>query len=345
MSYEWILAGTAGFIILLTYTWYELAYQLNRHRKGHPECYDRTEIALDIAKLPLDFSKKMQVQDAIPRGKQIAKESTLVIVGLVYNSARNLSHLIQQIEKTGSYFKKYNVVLFENYSKDGSRRLLKEWEARNKRVDLINCEHLGDKDCRLPVGCRVEAGALHSLGEARMHKMTTLRNQYMEHIHSVYADSCDFMLLLDMDIEGYFANDGLFHSLAQKDKYQWDMVAANGKSPLPVIGGWLGIPETMTYDGLAWANMGDPLTKGTINWAQLIWREFHLWYTMYTSPNYMIPCRSAFNGCAIYDMKKIRSSRQMYQYGYPCEHWSFHKNLICYLNRSWVGYVGIQGHF
>ena len=69
------------------------------------------------------------------------KQSRVVICGLARNCATSLECIERRVEETGSLFKDYRVVLFENDSKDTTRLVLKQWQKRNSKVHLIECKN------------------------------------------------------------------------------------------------------------------------------------------------------------------------------------------------------------
>ena len=148
----------------------------------------------------------------------------------------------KRIEAIGSLFGDYEVVIFENDSKDGSRKLFKDWMLRNPRVNLLECDDLGCKDCKFHTKDGYTLGAA-SLD--RMNRMSFFRNRYIDYFCK--NSNSDYLLVYDFDLDGGVSLDGILHSMGYEDL--WDAVFARGISRLPP----LGLTPVM-YDGLAYVS-------------------------------------------------------------------------------------------
>lgn len=138
------------------------------------------------------------------KGYKIAQANDVVICGL----ARNLQHFdITKacIERIGSLFKNYYVVLYENDSDNDTCERLLEWEYRSYNVQIIT-EGL-DKP---------QNEQDHSL--QRRKDMAYYRNKYLPHIIP-----SQYTIVLDTDLFGY-SYEGILHSLGS----DLDAVGSNG---------------------------------------------------------------------------------------------------------------------
>ena len=263
--------------------------------------------------------------------KILQKNSRIVICGLCRNIKDRLVKNIPKFENTGKLFKDYRVVIFENDSEDGTRELIKDWSQKNNKVVLLNCCNMNSCECRLNEREMYNIGIFST---ERMKKMAFFRNQYLNYVKNNCSDF-DYMLVVDMDMEGSYSNQGLFNCLS----YDFDMMCINGKIPIPST---LGM-AVLTYDALAFEkdnlkiknNIGDSIYK-YIQMNKLVYDK-----------NNPIKIVSGFNGMAIYNIKSILNSQ--YDSKDNCEHIDFHKNMIengydkIFINPIWKGYFGFQG--
>ena len=143
-------------------------------------------------------------------GEWWAPHKTVVIAGL----ARNVENVIEQnkarIDKIGSLFKSYKVIVFENDSTDNTLVALKNWNADVlSKVD--NCKPLGnEKDL------------------FRRQKLAEYRNIYLTYIREKYLDY-DYLIQLDFDLKGGWSYEGILNSIywmtRDNDK---DIIGSNG---------------------------------------------------------------------------------------------------------------------
>ena len=79
------------------------------------------------------------------------RDQRVVIAGLARNIAAILPKTVARVERLGSCFRDYRVVVYENDSSDGTLAQLQQWQSRNPRVALLS-ESCGDPVNR-PVRC------------------------------------------------------------------------------------------------------------------------------------------------------------------------------------------------
>lgn len=157
------------------------------------------------------------------------KQSRVVICGLARNCATSLECIERRVEETGSLFKDYRVVLFENDSKDTTRLVLKQWQKRNSKVHLIECKI---PDCKFgSPTAYVEGGCSPN----RFERMANFRNQYLAYVNRHYK-KFDYLIVVDMDLKGPWSLDGLASSFGFSN---WDGIFACGLHTTPLTCGLL----------------------------------------------------------------------------------------------------------
>lgn len=232
----------------------------------------------------------------------------VVFAGVVRDAESNLrEHMIANIERTGSLFRDYAVVIYENDSKDGTVRVLKEWEDLNPRVRVIS--QRVDRDVA-PIDFGI-------WDEERFRSLARARNMYLRAIRdesSPYA-AFDYLIVLDFHATGGWSDSALVDAIANR-RQQWDVLCANGRYAWGTY-----------YDGLAFRAHG---FEGTL-------REHLRMMSLVTSktldptlPYFAVS--SCFGGMAVYDMPIIASSDCWYaavskRGEADCEHVNFHECL------------------
>ena len=112
----------------------------------------------------------------------------------------------EKVERLGEAFADYVVLIVENDSKDGTRRLLLEWAARNPKVKVLGCHSVGGgrgdggevvpaESCSVPSAPKTDG---HSVDRPRIEKMVKLRNVYLDEIKRKYS-SWNFAAMWDLD--------------------------------------------------------------------------------------------------------------------------------------------------
>ncbi len=246
------------------------------------------------AQFPPDEAARVQYLQDVAKGYSVAKQRRVVIAGLARDLAHILPATIARIERLGSLFQDYRVVVYENDSVDATRTILQDWAQRNCRVQPV-CEDRTDP-VNQPTRCLDRAA-----------RMAYYRSQCQSTIREHYADF-DHVILVDMDLDGGWSYDGMAHTLAQTD---WDFVGAYG---IILRRERLTPNVILHYD--AWAFRNDaqftPLTTRQVN------------VMRYQRGQALQPVHSCFGGLGIYQMPVYLAG----QYdGTDVEHVAFHKDL------------------
>ena len=254
-------------------------------------------------------------------GKQKAAQSSVIICGICRDAESNLKFNIPRMERIGEMFKDYKVVVYENDSKDLTKDILETWGKANHRVTLI-MEDLGDK----------KFGSVASFEIAKA--LAACRNKYLKLINET-LDS-DYVIMLDMDIQGGWSYEGICNSLGHTD---WDMIGSNGILYGPVDENNNMIKEGDTigrvyYDTYAFRRVNHPEPHSSQEINQLF----------YGRGEPLIRVWSCFGGFGLYKRNAIRDiwygSRK--PDSAACEHVYFHQAMAqngfdrIYLNPSQI---------
>jgi hypothetical protein len=139
------------------------------------------------------------------------QEESVVICGLCRDVRYYLPRTAERIERLGSMFKEYAVVLYENDSIDNTREFLVDWRAANPRVAVLS-ERLGAPSY----------AANRSPDRAAW--LARCRNCYRAHVVKECA-GYDYAIIVDMDLAGGWSFDGIAHTFGDD---AWDFVGSFG---------------------------------------------------------------------------------------------------------------------
>jgi len=278
------------------------------HERLFPRLYNSVDFPEDYC--PAANQKDFQIK--VAAGYQRMKETKVIICGLAKDDADILPLTIARIEKTGSLFQDYRVIVYENDSQDSTPDLLNKWAAANPKVKIITESIAGTPLMQL----------------SRTGKLAYFRNRYLQLIKESgeYGDY-DFVIVADMDLKGGWSNDGIATSFARSD---WDVIAANSI-------GYHNLRKTY-YDTFALL----PKTILKTNWLYKIIGEG--WQLRRGDP--LIKIQSGFGGLAVYRKAAIlyRQYSGIVNGEILCEHISLNADnrLRYFLNPSQITIIGTQ---
>lgn len=224
----------------------------------------------------------------VEEGLARANKLRLVICGLVRDCEEHLPRTFLNMDRTGSLFKSWRGVLFENDSKDRSPAMLREWATLHPEFvaeTLVRGERSWPMK-RLP-----------DRGTALARYRNRCRDLVLQHFPHF-----DLVMVLDTDLFGWSIN-GIFHSLSYWG--EWDAMLSNGLREDKM--GWV------QYD--AWA-----IRDGS--WSPKLFEEVK--NDVYAMGSPLVPVWSAFGGLGLYTMEGFKAAGYD---GGDCEHVGFHKNL------------------
>ena len=270
----------------------------------------------------------------VDEGKKKAKNSKVIIAGLLQNGAYHIPDLKERCREIVSHFDDYRIVILENNSIDSSRDDLLDWARYNERVKIL---------CQDPyVTNSEECNILGSSGvkdtspmPSRIRKMAMLRNIYMDHINHYYKDF-DYLCVMDMDLEGDLFIDGFFHAVGLLNP-KIDGVACNGLIKTE--------DSFYYYDSFAYVEEHDPPSMSDIASKSEHDNYVHIYMTQLYSTQ-MIPDRvqSAFGGCVVYNLKPMLQKRYDFsQTAFMCEHTFFHERRRIYVDPRMIFLITKNG--
>jgi len=292
----------------------------------------------DVTQFPYDDFKCKKNCDkynaSIKNGYNKMKNIKIIFCGLCINIEDNVSKLKERFEQLGSYFYDYRVVIFENDSKDNTRKLLKDLCKQNNKFDLIECEDA--KDCKYNT---IQAKDHGPFSDKRMKKMVIYRNKLLEHIKKYYNDY-DVICMIDLDMTGPIDINGFSHSFDNYDR--WDAISAYGINGITFSAG-----QPYYYDFIAYKDDNYDINKNLIDVIPI--------YNKMKQKNVgddIIKVKSAFAGLELIKMKIILDGINYTPSDnkYTCEHIIFHDNMIknnytnIYINPNMIVLAGIQGN-
>lgn len=239
-------------------------------------------------------------------GRQKASEQSIIICGICRDVINNLKFNIARIEKIGELFREYKVILYENDSKDGTKKLLKDWGEANKNVFIIS-EDLGTQ----------KFTSVASFERASL--LAECRNKYLNFMNERF-DS-DYVMMLDVDISGGWSYEGICNTVGHID---WDVVGSNGllyglvdeHGNIVHSGDRAG---RVFYDTYAFRRVSHPEPHSSEEINQLV----------YSRGEPFVKVSSCFGGMAIYKRDAVRDV--VYRSEPPnkaaCEHAYFHFDM------------------
>lgn len=248
--------------------------------------------------------------------------NTCCICGAVKDCAQYLERVLANMEKIGSIFDEYVIILCYDDSIDNTLKILTDYAEKNSRVRLlINTIH-------------VEGGRTHKIAHARNHCLKHIREYFSDYNYFIMMD-CDDVCALPVNL------DVLKKNIKRTD---WDGLSFNSSRPYYDL--WALSMKRFVYS--CW-HFSQPKTHQ-------IYKDAieHLFRTC--PPGELISVYSAFNGFAIYrthkfidscydgqsrldlippflmeENKRVCGEITPYYWGGPdqdCEHRSFHLHAI-----------------
>lgn len=221
-------------VILLVF----LLMYFNRYNKSNIEC------SYDIDKINI--------------GKEFLKNKKVAFCGLIRDGEDRLKTTIPQIEKIGSYFKDWVLLVVENDSKDNTRNMLLNYN----KVKVLGCDGINLPECKL----NTLPTTSHSTTNYRINKMSMLRNIYLDELHKDKYNDIDYVIVWDFDLVGEVNIEGFLSTFYNfKSNNEINAVCANGVRKIDLIpfitaetiDKEIGIPLYVYYDTFAYRNFED----------------------------------------------------------------------------------------
>ena len=251
---------------------------------------------------PCVADRQSEYVERVLSGYEIASRSSVCIAGLVRDCEKILPSTLARITSLANHFFDVSFCIYENDSTDLSKQILLEWSSGIPEA-AVKCQNLGFK----------KHGSVKT--EERIKDMAFCRTKLQEMVKH-HAAPIDYVVLLDMDIEGGFSIEGILNSLS----YPYDCLASNSLIYEQIEG------KTIRYYydsyGLKLYNTETDEEKNKL---------------LFHRGEQPVGVASAFGGLAVYKYSTYSGG----QYSVPdftryCEHIPFHQNMRCYLNPSQI---------
>lgn len=278
-----------------------------------------------------DRALRKELKAMTRRGWAVAARSRVVFAGLARDIMASLPHVKWQLSRTSQMFRDWRLLVVENDSTDGTRAALLAWAQQDPRVVVLGC------GVNAPVcHANVPRTVGHPISHTRIHKMTVLRNIYMDHISREYAD-WDYAGLIDLDITGRLYMDGIANSLGHMDQTpSLHVMCANGLTRVGGFPFWWHF-----YDGYAVSEDGTTDSMVKLNGLK---QAIDGWERRRGDPPERVA--SCFSGFTLYRITP-RFLAARYDATLPdsdvveCEHVRFHRNFAGHvaLNPSMINTV------
>lgn len=307
MTLTFIFLKISCILCLVVWLEYFLLREYNLHKILHRDLYEDPFIEYDGSSptFPLPYR--------------------IVITGLARNISKRIRTNLKLSRLLGSYFEKYKIIIFENDSEDDTRNVIKRAMKFDPNIRLIESNIYPD--------CKLRFPNLYSYGvisRQRIAKMAFYRN-VCNHFIFKYYTNYDFVIVMDMDMEGNIPILKILESIRVLDKSStWSAISANGRSPIP---GSLGNLDTM-YDAMAFCendqDMAESEYRNHTSFKSIIAKYIRMMRLSMVGKRYCL-VKSAFNGLCIYKLEDIKNCN--YTDEHVCEHISLHKQFSK-LNKS-----------
>jgi len=232
--------------------------------------------------------------ERVANGYRVMRERKVVICGVARDAGAVLPRTIARIEHIGRLFADYQVVVYENDSRDDTLKQLQEWSYRNWRV-VVLAETLHDPP-NLPIRC-----------PQRGDRMARYRNHYRDYVEA-HCDGFDDVIIADTDLLGGWSYDGIAHTYGHTG---WDAMGSFGVIYRRI--GW--DPNRIhQYDAWAFRLDDDYRALSTKDVNHMCWQRGES----------LVPVTSCFGGLGIYRRRAFLSGRYA---GGDCEHIGLHRSM------------------
>lgn len=216
-------------------------------------------------------------------------EQKVIICGVCKDVEKRLPHSIKIVEKIGSLFEDYKVIVFENNSEDLTKEVLFDWIRKNHKVKVI-LDNWSNEDLDKCIINKMDDGSYFKpelIAKARNVVMDVLEDADFEKDYEGF----NYVIWIDLDFVLEPDYNGFVDTFVSSK--EWDMVSANGIAP-----------NFEYWDKFAFRDRTHPFGAEITG---------HNWWfvkkTIDISKEDWHPVYSAFGGCGIYKRKAIHGCR------------------------------------
>lgn len=242
--------------------------------------------------------------------------SSIIICSIVRDAERGLKRNIPQIKALCDNFKDFKVFVYENDSKDNTKKLLEKWCKSDPTHVFISLNKTNNAVRTIPSVS--ESGDVNPFySRKRIEKMANLRNAYMEFIDAE-GWKADYLMVVDLDV-AWIRADNILSSF---EKDNWDAVTAYGYSLSPKL-------KWRYHDSYALTELGDENYPQTENKIKMLSEK----YAKLSTYDKWIRVYSAFGGLAIYRFECVKGLRydtlgnNDKRVEVKCEHFSIYRKM------------------
>jgi hypothetical protein len=145
-------------------------------------------------------------------------DEKVIICGVAKNVEAAVPNTIRSIETIGAQFSDYQVIIYENNSGDGTKKLFRNWAKKNSKVifisENVSHEQLGEESCMRK--------------ENRTESIARARNIVLDQIMRSDFDDFKYVIISDLDFAWYpWDVDNIVDTILHPE-HEWDAVFANG---------------------------------------------------------------------------------------------------------------------
>ena len=145
----------------------------------------------------------------------------VLICGIGRNIESAVENTIQSAEKLGECFLDYRVIIYENNSTDGTKKLLRQWAKKNRKVVLLS-EYVRKKQL------------VHDFAMKRLNRTEAIaraRNQVLDVAMSPKFDDYKYIIWADLDFARPWDVEQVVETILHPE-HEWDAVLAYGQYDL-----------------------------------------------------------------------------------------------------------------
>ena len=302
-------------------------------------------------------SRNPEDVEAVLKGVRYARQSNhgMIINVMSRDTIAAIEPLRRNVEGLLPFFDKVAVVVFENDSKDGSRKAFQSWadDVKGKYVvDVMECDDA--PGCVFGESHRYDATEADDYWKSSaIGRMAEFRQRIVDHmVEGDKYDDYSHMIVVDLDLKVSLSPLGILHTLGKRPDAA---VASSGRQAWPASLGTFVNP----YDFSAFRALRSPKNSRILDLHQRFcelmppgdrWRNqcdavspMQLMLVLghdRSSGSEPYPVASAFNGATMYPMDLAKSSGAKYDWGddgQQCEHIGFNLALkkTMYVNPKW----------
>jgi len=200
-------------------------------------------------------------------------DKKILICGICRDCEKYFESTVNNVEQLGSFFADYQVLIYENNSKDQTPALLAEWARANGHVTIYS-----------------ETLAEEQMPFHRTERLADARNKVMEMARDSQFAEYEFLLWADLDFSCAWPLDEIVNMTFSTR--EWDAVSANGI-----------FREGIYRDRLAFRNKDYPFGPELLG--SVFWEDLEgSWFAIPQDGDWMA-VYSAFAGMTLYKTKSI----------------------------------------